>query len=81
MNRAPRYFTPGWRSLLLHRCVGCSSRKARFTFRGRFYADNDHTLCPQLRRQHSSTIDALPPGTGDCDWPKRRIEWRYEPEC
>lgn len=56
MNRAPRYFTPGWRSLLRHRCVGCSSRKARFTLRGRFYADNDHTLCP---RCFGSLVDSI----------------------
>lgn len=47
MNRATRYVTDGWRSSFPHRCMGCSSRKARFTFRGRFYADHDHTLCPR----------------------------------
>lgn len=47
MNRAARYMTPGWRSAFPHRCLGCGGRKARFTYRGRFYADDDHTLCPR----------------------------------
>ncbi len=43
MNRAPRYITPGWRSSFPHGCIECKVRKARFRFRGRFYADDDHT--------------------------------------
>ena len=47
MNRAARYNTSDWRSSFPHRCVTCEGRKARFFFRGRFYADHDHTLCPR----------------------------------
>ena len=56
MNRAPGYITLGWRSLSPHACIGCKVRKARFRFRGRFYADDDHTLCP---RCFGSLVDSL----------------------
>ena len=47
MHRAARYHTPRWHHTFPHRCLGCGARKARFTFRGRVYADRDHTLCPR----------------------------------
>ena len=56
MNCASRYITSGWRSSSPHRCLGCGARKARFSFRGRFYADPDHTLCP---RCFGSLVDSL----------------------
>ena len=46
MNRADRYHQPGWTHDFPHR-MGCRKRKARFYFRGYFYADRDHTLCPR----------------------------------
>lgn len=61
MNRAARYHTPGWAHAFPHRCLGCRSRKARFQFRGRVYADRDHTLC---RRCYSSLSESLRPRGG-----------------
>lgn len=45
MNRAERYHTPRYQHVFPHRCLGCGARKARFQYRGRVYADRDHTLC------------------------------------
>jgi len=63
MNRAARYYTPRYQHAFPHRCLDCGARKARFQYRGRVYADRDHTLCKRcfsrLQQQMRQVCDTL----------------------
>ncbi len=59
MNRAARYYTPRYQHAFPHRCLDCGARKARFQYRGRVYADRDHTLC---KRCFSSLLQQVRAG-------------------